>query len=136
MEVGVRNSFRLIAIAAALGAFAVVAATPASAGKPAPGGIYKMEYEWDGMLDKARIKVYESGTGGNFSLPCAGIRRDRFDIKEDGTFKLEFGADAVLVKGNGRFGSKGRVRGEIKKIDTNGAECAAPGKFRGALADV
>jgi hypothetical protein len=132
----VRYSFRLIAIAAALGALAIVAATPASAGKPAPGGIYKMEYEWDGMLDKARIKVYESGTGGNFSLRCAGVNREKFEIKEDGTFKLKFGADAVLVKGEGRFGSKGRVRGEITKIATNGAECEAPGKFRGALADV
>ena len=131
-----RKSLRLAAVAAVAGAFAVVAATAATAGKPAPGGIYKMEYEWDTMLDKARIKVYESGTGGNFSLPCAGVRRDKFEIKDDGTLKLEFGADAVLVKGNGRFGSKGRVRGEITKIETNGAECAAPGKFRGALADV
>lgn len=131
-----RKSLRFATVAAVVGVFGVVAAAPATAGKPAPGGIYKMEYEWDGMFDKARIKVYESGTGGNFSLPCAGVRRDRFEIKDDGTFKLEFGGDAVLVKGKGKFGSKGRVRGEMKKIDTNGAECAAPGKFRGALADV
>lgn len=131
-----RKSVRVAAVAAAVGVFGVVAATPASAGKPAPGGVYKMEYEWDGMFDKARIKVYESGTGGNFSLKCAGVNRERFKIKDDGTFKLKFGADAVLVKGEGKFGSKGRVRGEISKIATNGAECAAPGKFRGALADV
>jgi hypothetical protein len=132
----VRNSLRLVAVAAAVGALAVVAATPASAGKPAPGGIYKGEYVWGGMSDKMRIKVYESGTGGNFSLKCAGVNRARFEINNRGKFKLEFGADAVLVEGKGKFGSKGRVRGEIDRIETNGAECDAPGEFAAVLADV
>jgi hypothetical protein len=130
------KSRRVAAVVAAVGVFGVIAVAPASAGQPVPGGVYKMEYEWDEMLDKARIKVFESGTEGNFSLKCAGVSRERFEIKDDGTFKLKFGADEVLVKGEGKFRSKGRVRGEISKIETNGAECAAPGKFRGALADV
>jgi hypothetical protein len=132
----VRKSLRLVAVLAMVGALAAVAATPASAGKPAPGGIYKGEYVWSGMSDKMRIKVYESGTGGNFSLKCAGVNRAKFDINNKGKFKIQFGADAVLVEGKGRFGSKGRVRGEINEINTDGAECNAPGEFAAVLADV
>ncbi len=125
----------MAAVAAVIGVFGVVAATPASAGKPAPGGIYKGEFEWAGMSDKMRIKVYENGTGGNFCLKCAGVNRAKFEIDEKGKFKLEFGADAVLVKGKGKFGKDGAT-GEITKIATNGAECAAPGAFALGLADV
>jgi hypothetical protein len=131
-----RMSLRVAAVAAAVGVFGVIAVTPASAGKPAPGGVYKGQYEWDGMSDKMRIKVYENGTGGNFTLKCAGVSRAKFDINKRGKFKLEFGADEVLVEGKGKFGSKGRVRGEIDRIDTNGAECEDPGEFAAALADV
>jgi len=131
----VRKSLRFAAVAAIVGALGVVAATPASAGKPAPGGIYKGTYNWSGMSDKMRIKVYESATGGNFSLKCAGVSRAKFEIDERGRFRLEFGADAVLVKGKGKFG-KGGVAGEITKIATDGAECNAPGEFSAGLADV
>jgi hypothetical protein len=132
----VRKSLRFTAVAAVVAALGVIAAAPASAGKPAPGGVYKGEYVWSGMSDKMRIKVYESGTGGNVSLKCAGVNRAKFDINNRGKFKIQFGADAVLVEGKGKFGSKGRVRGEIDSIDTNGAECDAPGEFALVLADV
>ena len=132
-----RKSIRLIAVTATVGALAAVAATPASAGQPAPGSVYKGAYTWGGgMTDSVRVKVYESGKAGNFSLKCAGIRREKIEINRRGVFRIEFGADRVLVKGKGKFGSKGRIRGDIDKIAINGAECAAPGEFALVIADV
>lgn len=124
----------MIVSVATLGAFAA----PASAGQAnvAPGSVYKGNYNWGvAMADKFRVKTYQSGEGGNFSLRCAGITREKFTI-ENGKAKLEFGADAVLVKGNLEFRRKGTLEGEMKKIQTDGASCTAPGELVGGLADV
>ena len=74
---------------------------PALAGQKnvTPGGIYKGTYvSSTGMEYKTRIKVYDSGKSGNFSLQCAGIQREKIQIQK-GKTKIEFGADEVQVKG-------------------------------------
>lgn len=123
------------ALTLALGALSVV---PASAGQSnvAPGSVYKGEYTHAGIHDyKFRIKTFESGKAGNFSLKCAGLERERVEISK-GEFKIKAGADAVLIKGSGKFKKNGVVEGEISKIETEGAECLAPGTFAGVIADV
>ncbi len=129
-----KKSAGVIAATLAIGAIGVV---PASAGQSnvAPGSVYKGEYTWMGMADNFRIKTFSSGKSGNFSLRCAGIQRERISIK-NGEFKLKAGADAVLVKGSGKFKKNGVIEGEITMISTDGAECAAPGEFAGVIADV
>jgi hypothetical protein len=124
----------LVVVFATVGALAIVPTT-AGADKVAPGSVYKGKYRWDGKRDKFRIKTFERGNGGKFTLRCAGVVRQEFQIRQD-EFKIEFGATELLVKGKGRFARKGRVRGEISKIDTDGAECLAGGRFSGAIADV
>ncbi len=101
----------MVAVSAMLAALAAVAATPASAAKPDPG-VYKGMYEWDGMAAKMRIKVFESGTAGNWSLKCAGVERERFDINDKGRYQNEYagGASGDLVKGKGKFDAKGTVQ--------------------------
>ena len=123
-----------IAVAVAALAMSVV---PASAGQSnvVPGSVYKGEYDTGaGMHYKFRIKTFESGTSGNFSLKCAGLERERIEIRK-GEFKIKAGADTVLVKGSGKFKKQGEVVGEITKIGTNGAECAGGGSFAGVVAD-
>lgn len=132
-----KKSTRLIAIVAAAGALGVAAASPATAGEPAPGSVYKGTYAWDvGMTDKMRVKVYESGKAGNFTLDCAGIERARFEINRRGRFHLEFGADEVMFKGHGRFASGGRVKGEVDKNVVPDSTCGAPGEFLLVIQDV
>lgn len=129
---------RIVVTVVAAGALGVMSAAPASAGQAnvAPGSVYKGTYTHAGIHDyKFRIKTFESGRGGAFTLRCAGVVREKIEIRR-GEFKLEFGADEVLVKGKGKFKKDGVVEGEISKIDTNGAECLAPGEFAGVIADV
>jgi hypothetical protein len=121
---------------AAVVALGVIGVVPASAGQSAvvPGGIYKGTYVSSiGMEYKTRIKVYDSGKAGNFSLKCAGIQREKIQIAK-GKFELRFGADEIQVKGRGRFKDNDRVKGEITKIVTPGSTCSAPGDFIGILA--
>jgi len=129
-----KRSAGLVVVFATVGALAIVP-TAAGADKVAPGSVYKGKYRWDGKRDKFRIKTFERGNGGKFTLRCAGVVRQEFQIRKD-EFKIEFGATELLVKGKGRFARKGRVRGEISKIDTDGAECLAGGRFSGGIADV
>ena len=123
-----------MAVFATVGTLAI-APTPAGADKVAPGSVYKGKYRWDGNRDKFRIKTFKSGNRGRFTLRCAGVVREEFLIRKD-EFKIEFGATEVLFKGKGRFVRKGRIRGEILRIDTEGAECLPGGRFSGAIADV
>jgi hypothetical protein len=124
-------------IVAVVTALAGLSAVPAVAGQSnvVPGSVYKGEYDTGaGMHYKFRVKTFESGTAGNFSLKCAGLERERIEIKK-GKFTLKAGADAVLVKGSGKFKKQGELLGEITKIGTNGAECAAGGSFSAVVAD-
>ena len=138
-----RKSLSLFAGVAVLGALALM---PAAAGagqagagggsKVAPGSVYKGTF-LDGadMEYKFRIKTFESGSAGNFSLRCAGVTRVRIQIRNNKA-KLEFGADEVMVKGAVEFRGRGRVVGEITKIITPGHTCDAPGSLEGAIQDV
>jgi hypothetical protein len=132
-ETALKRSAALLVAFAAVGALAI-APTTSGAEKVAPGSVYKGKYRWDGTRDKFRIKVFESGNGGRFTLRCAGVVQQKFHIRRD-EFKIELGATELLVQGKGEFGRKGRVRGEISKIDTEGAECRANGKFAGTIVD-
>ena len=129
-----KRSAGLVVVLAAVGTLAIVPTT-AGADKVAPGSVYKGKYRWDGTRDKFRIKTFESGNGGKFTLRCAGIIREEFQIRKD-EFKIEFGATELLLKGKGEFARRGRVRGEISMIDTEGAECEPGGRFSGSIADV
>jgi hypothetical protein len=127
-----RSAALLVAFATA-GALAI-GATAHGAEDVAPGSVYKGKYRWDGTRDKFRIKIFESGNGGKFTLRCAGMVGQEFQIRKD-EFKVEFGATELLVQGKGEFARRGRVRGEISKIDTEGAECSPGGKFAGNTVD-
>lgn len=124
----------MLVVFAAVGTLAIALPT-AGADKVAPGSVYKGKYRWDGKRDKFRIKTFERGNGGKFTLRCAGVIREEFQIRKD-EFKIEFGATELLVKGKGEFARRGRVRGEISMIDTEGAECLPGGRFSGVIADV
>ena len=128
---------KTIGAVVAIVAIGVVGVVPASAGQSnvAPSSVYKGDYDTFGMAYKFRVKTFESGKAGNFSLKCAGLQRERITIK-NGKFTLKSGADEVLVKGSGKFKKNGVLEGEITKISTEGAECGAPGDFAGAIADV
>ena len=138
-----RKSLSLIGGVAVLGALALM---PAGAGagsvgagansKVVPGGVYKGVFvDADAMEYKFRIKVFESGRNGNFSLRCAGVQRDKFSIRND-VMHIVVGADETMVKGKAEFRNRGVVKGEIKKIITPGHTCDAPGKVKGVVADV
>lgn len=117
-------------------ALVVTGAVPALAGQKnvTPGGIYKGTYvSSTGMEYKTRIKVYDSGKSGNFSLQCAGIQREKIQIQK-GKTKIEFGADEVQVKGRAAWKGDDTVKGEITKVVTPGSTCSAPGDFIGILA--
>jgi hypothetical protein len=129
-----KRSAGFVVVLATLGALAI-ASTTAGADRVAPGSVYKGKYRWDGTRDKLRIKILESGNAGKFTLRCAGLVREKFQIRKD-EFKIEYGATEVLFKGKGRFARRGRVRGQISRIDTEGAECLPGGKFSGVIVDV
>ena len=129
-----KRSAGWVVVLAATGTLAI-APTTAGADKVAPGSVYKGKYTWDGTREKFRIKTFESGNGGKFTLRCAGVIRQEFQIRRD-EFKIELGATELLVKGKGRFARRNRVRGEISMIDTDGAECLPGGRFSGVVADV
>jgi hypothetical protein len=128
-----KRSAGLVVVFATVAALTIAPIT-AGADKVAPGSVYKGKYRWDGTRDKFRIKTFERGNGGKFTLRCAGVVRQEFQIRKD-EFKIEFGATELLVKGKGRFARRGRVRGKISEIDTEGAECRPGGKFSGAIVD-
>ena len=127
---------KTIGVAALVLAFGALSAVPAVAGQKnvTAGGIYKGTYVSSiGMEYKTRIKVYDSGKSGNFSLKCAGIQRAKIKIAK-GKTKIEFGADEVQVKGRASWKPNDTVKGEITKIVTPGSTCSAPGDFIGILA--
>ena len=128
-----RKTAGLVAAAAAI---AVIGAVPASAGQSnvVRGEVYKGPYFSMGIEYPFRIKTFESGKSGNFSLKCAGIQRERIEIAK-GKFQLRFGADEVQVKGRGRFKQNEEVKGEITKLITPGSTCSAGGSFEGAVVD-
>jgi hypothetical protein len=128
-----KRSAGLVVVFATVGALTIGPVT-AGADRVAPGSVYKGKYSWDGTRDKFRIKTFERGNGGKFTLRCAGVVRQEFQIRKD-KFKIEFGATELLVKGKGRFARRGRVRGEILMIDTEGAECRPGGRFSGEIVD-
>lgn len=138
-----RKSLSLVAGVAVLGALALMpvgagagVAGPGGGSKVAPGSVYKGTF-LDGadMEYRFRIKTFESGSAGNFSLKCAGVTRVRIEIRNNKA-GLEFGADKVMVKGAVEFRGKGRVVGEITKIVTPGSTCDAPGSLEGTIQDV
>jgi hypothetical protein len=118
-------------------AFTAISVAPATAGQKdvVPGSVYKAEYVWNGMGYPLRVKTFASGKAGNFSLKCAGIQRERIEIAK-GRFKIEFGADEVMVKGRGHFKPRNQIKGAIRKVITPGATCMGGGEFEGAVADV
>lgn len=127
---------KTVGLVAAVAALGVIGVVPASAGQSAvvAGGIYKGTYVSSiGMEYKTRIKVYDSGKSGNFSLKCAGIQREKIQIAK-GKTQIRFGADEIQVKGRARFKSNDTVKGEITKVVTPGSTCSAPGDFIGILA--
>jgi len=130
---------RLAVLAGCAGAIVALALPAAAgAGKPAPGAVYKGQYEWGGgMSDPFRIKVFEGGGKMNFSLKCAGVVRDRTVIRKKGKFAIRFGAEVgtgqLDVRGRGRFTTDNDVVGEIETIETSGATCEAPGQFGGLV---
>ena len=113
-----------------------MSAVPAVAGQSnvVPGSVYKGTYVSAGMEYKVRLKTFESGKSGNFSLKCAGITRERIEISK-GKFKIEFGADEVMVKGRARFKQRNGLKGEITKVITPGHTCGT-GNFKAFVADV
>ncbi len=136
-----RKPLSLVAGVAVLGALAVMPAaagagdvSPGGGSKVEPGSVYKGEYlDAGSMRYKFRLKTYESGSGGNFSLKCAGVERVKIQIRNNKS-KLEFGADEVMVKGAVEFKRNARVVGEITKIITPGHTCDAPGSLDGGVA--
>ena len=132
-EAVLKKTFGLLTLVVALGAISVI---PASAGQSdvVPGAVYKGQYTYLGMDYPFRIKTYESGKGGNFTLKCAGIQREKIQIAK-GRFKIEFGADEVMVKGRGHFKPEDEVKGAIRQVLTSGATCMGGGEFEGIVLD-
>jgi hypothetical protein len=127
---------RTIGLLALVAAFAAISAVPASAGQKnvVKGAVYKGEYFSMGVEYPVRVKTYKSGKGGNFSLKCAGIQREKIDIAK-GKFKIELGADEVMVKGRGHFKPNDEFAGAITKVITPGATCMGGGDFEGIVVD-
>lgn len=124
-----------IGVVALVVAFAGIAVVPASAGQGnvVKDAVYKGEYVMSGVAYDFRIKTYKSGKGGNLSLKCAGIQREKIAIAK-GKFKIEFGADEVMVKGRGHFRANDEVKGAIETIVTPGATCMGGGTYEGIVA--
>jgi hypothetical protein len=131
-EAELRKTVGVLALVVALMATSVV---PASAGQKnvVKDAVYKGEYVMNGVAYDFRIKTYKSGKGGNFSLKCAGIQRAKISIAK-GKFKIEFGADEVMVKGRGHFRPNDEVKGAIRSIITPGATCMGGGEYEGIVA--
>ena len=127
---------KIIGVGALVLALGAMSAVPAVAGQSnvVPGSVYKGTYVSNSAEYKVRLKTYETGKSGNFSLKCAGITREKIQI-EKGKFKIEFGADEVMVKGRARFKKHNELKGEITKVVTPGASCGT-GDFKAFVADV
>ena len=81
-----------------------------------------------------RIHVAKSGKRGNFTLPCAGLKRKTFNIS-DGHYKVVVrasGGPNPVFRATGRFVQHGELtRGAVKRVGENGAECG-PASFQAA----
>lgn len=126
---------KTVGLLALVVAFAAISVVPAAAGQKnvVKDAVYKGEYVMSGVAYDFRIKTFKSGKGGNFSLKCAGIQREKISIAK-GKFKIEFGADEVMVKGRGHFRANDEVKGAIDKIITPGATCMGGGTYEGIVA--
>jgi hypothetical protein len=122
-------------IALAAACTLAVPAIVMAASDPVGGGLYKGTFPVSAGPNNLRIHVAKDGTRGNFTLPCAGLKRKRFEIS-DGHYVVKVVAEGgpnPVFRAKGRFTQGGQMTvGAVKRVGENGAECG-PASYQASL---
>ena len=114
---------------------AVVFASGSGVTNPVKGGVYKGTFPVSAGPNTLRVHVNKNGKKGNFTLPCAGLFNQKFNIKK-GRYVVELrghGGPEPVDRAQGSFVKNGKkTRGKVTRIGSNGAQCA-PHKFGAPL---